>query len=178
MGSLKALTKTMAGELGLTPAALYERQRVLVAANLLKPEKGRGPGSGVRATPKSVAWLLISVLAAQGLSDVEESAPLMARLKLSGSERGPLDWETTFVDALAWALSSPANASKVTYVHVEITRKTATVHFVDRAKPKIVGFGRWHRILDLEFSAALRGEAVQRIADQLYAMVYGEGVAR
>lgn len=164
MGSLKALTKTMAGALGLTPDALYERQRVLVSLNLLKPEKGRGPGSGVRATPKTVALLLISVLAANGLSDVAASAAAIAGSKLTGRKRGPFDQDATFVDALEWALSSPTNANSVASVSVSHGR--AYIHFT-RSKPKLVSFGDVEFSADLEFGVRLRGAALKRIAESL-----------
>ena len=62
--SLKGLIPRLAHELGMTPDALYERQRALVRAGLLKGVEGKGPGSGVRATPYATALLLIAVLAA------------------------------------------------------------------------------------------------------------------
>ncbi len=62
MNSIKALVPGIAEILGLTAGQIYERQRALVRAGILKLRAGRGPGSGVPATPENVAWLLIAVL--------------------------------------------------------------------------------------------------------------------
>ena len=70
--SLRSYLFKLSELLGLTPIALYERQRELVRAGLLHAEGTRGPGAGVRLSPESVAVLLISVLATDSLSEVAE----------------------------------------------------------------------------------------------------------
>jgi hypothetical protein len=72
MTSLKSYLYGVAPILGLTPAALYERQRALVKLGLLTATPGRGPGSGVPLTAENVAAVLISVLASDSLSDVDQ----------------------------------------------------------------------------------------------------------
>ena len=79
--SLKSLIPLLAQTLETTPAALYERQRALVRAGLIAAEPGRGPGSGVRATPHSVAMLLLSLLATGSLSETEKQTKALANLK-------------------------------------------------------------------------------------------------
>jgi hypothetical protein len=90
----------------MTPDSLYERQRALMRAGLIKGKEGWGPGSGVRATPHSVAMLLIAVLAADSLSEVVESTKRYAWLK---AERGvcPITGKKTFGSALVAILASP-----------------------------------------------------------------------
>jgi hypothetical protein len=73
MASLKSFLYGMAPILGLTGAALYERQRALVNLGALEATAGRGPGSGVPLTADNIATVLISVLAAENLSDVNDS---------------------------------------------------------------------------------------------------------
>jgi hypothetical protein len=105
--SLKGLSATyLTRELNMTSDALYERQRALMRAGLLKSEEGWGPGSGVRATPHSVAMLLVAVLAADSLSEVAESTKRFALLK---AEKGvcPITGKKTFGTALAAILASP-----------------------------------------------------------------------
>jgi hypothetical protein len=63
----------MAPILRMSGAALYERQRVLVALGALEATPGRGPGSGVPLTAENIAAVLISVLAAESLSEVDET---------------------------------------------------------------------------------------------------------
>ena len=70
--SLRSYLFKLSELLGLTPIALYERQRELVRAGLLHAEGTRGPGAGVRLSPEAVAVLLISVLATDSLSEVAE----------------------------------------------------------------------------------------------------------
>jgi len=78
--SLKGLIPKLAKAVGMTPAAIYERQRALVHAGLLHPRSGRGPGSGVPADAKSVAILLISLLASVALcAVVRRGAPARPR---------------------------------------------------------------------------------------------------
>ncbi len=85
MQSLKSLLPQIAPVLGTTPYALYERQRALVRAGLLKARPGRGRGSGVEATSHALAILLISVTATSSLTEVPEATKIFANLK---SEEG------------------------------------------------------------------------------------------
>jgi hypothetical protein len=103
--SLKSLTPQLARALGMKPAALYERQRALVRAGLLHMRPGRGPGSGVPADAKSVAMLLISVLATGSLSEVEEQTLAIANLK-SVDGRCPVTGKKTFAAALTATVNS------------------------------------------------------------------------
>jgi hypothetical protein len=49
-----------------------DRGRTFVALGGLKASAGRGPGSGVPLTPENVAAILISVLAAESLTEVDD----------------------------------------------------------------------------------------------------------
>ena len=79
--SLKSLIRDVSAFTGMSEAAVYERQRALVREGLLKTKRGRGPGSGVRGTPESMALLLISLLATGNLSDVGLSTSTFANLE-------------------------------------------------------------------------------------------------
>jgi DNA-binding IscR family transcriptional regulator len=116
--SLKALIPKIASALGTTPAALYERQRALVRAGLLHPLPGHGPGSGVRATPESVALLLIALLATSSLTETEGQTARIMNLK-SANKRCPLTGKKTFSTALAAVLASEELAKRVQTVGVE-----------------------------------------------------------
>jgi hypothetical protein len=72
MASLKSFLFGVAPVIGITGAALYERQRALVSLGLLKTTVGRGPGSGVPFSAQNFAAVLISVLAARSLSEVDQ----------------------------------------------------------------------------------------------------------
>jgi hypothetical protein len=72
MSSLKSFLFAVSPIIGVSPDALYERQRVLVKLGLLAAAPGRGPGSGVSFTAENFAAVLISVLAAETLSQVDQ----------------------------------------------------------------------------------------------------------
>jgi hypothetical protein len=72
MTSLRASLEPLSDLLEMTSDALYERQRALVRLGALKQLPGRGPGSGVPFTAQNFAVILISVLTAKSLSEVDE----------------------------------------------------------------------------------------------------------
>jgi hypothetical protein len=72
MAGLKSFLYGVAPILGVTGAVLYERQRALVNLGVLTANPGRGPGSGVLLTAENVAAVIISLLAAGSLSEVDE----------------------------------------------------------------------------------------------------------
>ena len=75
MFSLKAYIPTLAQYLSVSPDALYEKQRTLIRSGLLVPVAGRGPGSGVKVSVPAVSLLTMSVLATEGLADIDPSRP-------------------------------------------------------------------------------------------------------
>ena len=72
MAGLKTFLGELSLHVGVTPAALYERQRVLVNLGLIKTRSGRGPGSGATFTAENLAALVISILATDSLSEVDQ----------------------------------------------------------------------------------------------------------
>lgn len=62
MQSLKTFLPKLSEIIGVTIDQAYERQRILVKARVLKARPGRGPGSGVPATPRNIALLLIALM--------------------------------------------------------------------------------------------------------------------
>ena len=72
MAGLKSFLPMLSPWVGVTPLALYERQRALVSLGVIKSAGGRGPGSGVPFTAENVAAILISLLASDSLSDVDQ----------------------------------------------------------------------------------------------------------
>jgi hypothetical protein len=112
MGSLKQFTTQLAPWLGLTPAALYERQRALVRLGLLpRPEKA-GPRGGIQATPNSVAMLLIACLATDNLSEIGAQVGKFARTKPS-KDLCPLTGASSLAEALTRILSDRDLARRV-----------------------------------------------------------------
>ena len=125
--SLKSFLPVLSRILGETPEAIYERQRALVRGGLLESVPGHGPGSGVRATPESVAMLLIGLLATVSLSESGPRARDIA--KAVAGARCPLTGAKTFRDALARILSDEALAARVNDVTVQVNAGLAAIHY-------------------------------------------------
>lgn len=85
--SLKNYSIEMAQHLGITHLAVYERQRTLVRLGVLPPE-GRGPHRGVRATPNTVAPLLLAGMFADSLSDLDARFVRLLKAKPAEIEAG------------------------------------------------------------------------------------------
>jgi len=98
--SLKGFTPTLGKAVGMSAAAVYERQRALVRGGLLQVESGKASGSGVRLTEESLALLLVALLATDNLSQTEECTRTFANLK-SIARRCPFTDEATFIAALS-----------------------------------------------------------------------------
>ena len=134
MTSLKSLIPRLAKSVGMTPAALYERQRALVRAGLLHARPGRGPGSGVPADAQSVAMLLISVAATGSLSEVEDQTKTIANLKSMGG-RCPVTGKRTFGAALTAALKSEELLRRALYFTAKRSGKGAMASITFMKKP-------------------------------------------
>jgi hypothetical protein len=120
--SLKSCIPELARILGETTDALYERQRALDREGLLESKPGKGPGSGVRATPASIAMLLIGVLASVSLTDAGARAREIARTK-----DGVGKTAETFKDALARVLSDETMAATVKVIRAAVTHGDASI---------------------------------------------------
>lgn len=117
MASLKSFIPTLANPLGMTPAALYERQRALVRAGLLEAKPGRGRGSGVSVTPQSVAMMLIAILATDSLSETEAQTKIVATLK-NTKGRCSLTGKKTLAAALTAILASEDTIKRAKWIYV------------------------------------------------------------
>jgi hypothetical protein len=130
-GSLKAYAPLLAWRLGTTPAALYERQRVLVRQGLLESSEGRGPGSGVPLSHYSVALLLVGVLATDSLSETADKVRMIATAKsIEADGVCSLTRKRSFVEALALVLDSThEHGRKMITITVDRTRAAAVINY-------------------------------------------------
>jgi hypothetical protein len=120
MISLKSFIPSACPHLGVSPAALYERQRALVRLGVLHGKEGKGRGSGVRLSADAVAALLASLLATDSLSEVADTIPL---LNLKPNEGNcPITEATTFWGALTYLLESDPDGAAFPYF-IEVRRK-------------------------------------------------------
>jgi hypothetical protein len=176
MTSLKAFVPRLSDLLNVSPDGLYERQRAMVGAKLLTGLSGRGPGRGVRATPESVAMLLIAVMATDGISDLEARVRELAALR---SE--PLEYfgrARTFKAAITNILGSDESAALVKKIRVFRTYRAASidlnlppsdeVDFVDFGKSRFsYGGGFW---VTAEFDAS----AIKQVRSLLRELEQGD----
>lgn len=126
--SLKLFAPGMADLLGMTAAALYNRQRELVRAGLLEHEGHRGPGSGVRTTAGAVATLLIAALAEDGLADVAvQTGRIIAAEDKSATEANR--HFRRFGDALPALLTSEAKSRKVVDLTISKNAGLAVIRY-------------------------------------------------
>jgi hypothetical protein len=177
--SLKGFIPTLAKLIGMTPAALYERQRALVRAGLLRAKSGRGPGSGVRLTADTVALLLIAVLATDSLSDTEEKARAVANLR---SARCWLTGTNTFWAALAAILASSDLSKRVRSISVTRTGPTADIYLqgvsdsLEVSPCSSFGTPRERRLAGIVVASQIREETLNAITEALLKQL-GEATA-
>jgi hypothetical protein len=117
--SLKALFPALGRILGQTPAALYAHQRTFVNAGLLESTPGRGPGSGVRAAPETLAEFLSATITLASLAENVHFAKAIARA-VPGGGKCQLTSAATFKDAFAAILADKALTERVNEIRVTI----------------------------------------------------------
>jgi hypothetical protein len=126
--SLKSCLPALAGAFSEKPDTLYERQRALVREGLLESLPGHGRGSGVRATPESIATLIIGMLASTSLAEVGPLARSFSKTTSIESEC-PLTGAETFHAALSRILSDESLAKRVNEISVRVNEGRAAIGF-------------------------------------------------
>jgi hypothetical protein len=144
--------------LQMSPDAIYERQRALAKAGLLEETQGRGPGSGVRATPETMATLLITLLAADELNDVSTHVKRILNLKSKGGR--------TFLQAVTERLSDPATCKDLLQIDVSRTAQSAFIHHEDDDRNWGAG-DRWAGKAFLQVEASMKGPVFRECAKAL-----------
>jgi hypothetical protein len=126
--SLQGCLPALAEVLNVNRTTLYERQRALVREGLLEALPGHGRGSGVRATPESVAMLTIGMLASVNLADV---GPLARSFSEAGSMawKCPLTGGKTFRAALSRIFADESLAKRVSGISVQVNVGRAAIGF-------------------------------------------------
>jgi DNA-binding IscR family transcriptional regulator len=174
--SLKHLIKHVSDFTGMSDAAVYERQRALVRAGLLKSERGRGPGSGVRGTPESMALLLISLLATSNLSKTAGSTRIFADL-VNKEGFCPLTGARTFIEAVTAILDSKELAQRVIAIDVSQETRESEIAYRDPTKGSIssskFGLAGEPEEPGISLRASLSGYVLTGMAD-IFALDKGE----
>jgi hypothetical protein len=169
MTSLKGYTPELARHLGTTPAALYERQRALVRAELLDPIEGRGPGHGVRTTAGHVGLLVIAALAADSLAETENRTRAIAyATPAAGDERCPMTSMPTFLEAFASVLMIKERSRAVREISISRTAALAQIRFQSGNTAKFAGSQSTEP--GLRIVATLARKPFLAIADEVQAL--------
>jgi hypothetical protein len=171
MISLRAFSEQLGRFTGLTPAALYERQRALVRMGML-PSAVIGRGHGLAATPETVATLLIAAMATDNLTETDERVRRLAKARTKA--RCNLTGKTSFLDAFVAILESKDLAERVFQIEVRRPAMAAVIYFFDAPGPMVVRttstteFGRpAEDPLQMETQSRLLGGAVSMIGVRL-----------
>jgi hypothetical protein len=187
MSSLTSFLPELIPLFGMTEQAIYERQRALVRMKMLAAPKGRGRGSGVEATPETVARLIVALLATENLSDTDDRVQRLAFAPFTGTDkrvrkparselqRCPWTGARTFVDALTFLFSrdAPIRPSPKpdghTSVYVNRRDLTASIYFATSGRSNFSNFGHRDRVdrRAVEVRAALNFEGIRFIHQQL-----------
>jgi hypothetical protein len=154
MASLKSFLFEVAPVLGVNGATLYERQRALVDLGVLIAIEGRGRGSGVPLTGDNFAAILISMLATDSLSEVDENVVALCDATAPERFRERHKRTPTFKTELGRVLSGqpPEHAPEATVVRAvrvsrawmgqivleeqDMTTKTVILAFVSRGRDR------------------------------------------
>jgi hypothetical protein len=126
--SLKDFARHLSTITGLSPDAIYERQRELQAAGLIESPGTRGPGAGVRATPETVATLLAALLATDVRGESVEAAKRLLSLRANQTTAGQ-EKPTTFGDALIGLMRGSVSARNVSDIYVHRRRNLASIAY-------------------------------------------------
>jgi hypothetical protein len=135
--SLHAHFPAIGRVLGITASALYGLQVAYLRAGLLDVVKGHGPGSGVRASGKTLAQFLIALATNASIKQNVADAKGVAKTRAvdeTGERPCPLTHASTFVDALAAILANLALAECVNEVVIDTSLRQVFVRY-DRPNP-------------------------------------------
>jgi hypothetical protein len=135
--SLKSTFPALSRIVGYTPAALYARQRTFVEAGILESTPGRGPGSGVKATPAALAEFLIALITQAALDENVACAKSIAATKHSG--KCPLTGASTFKGALAALLAEKALVERIREVRIVTNAGLVDINYDKNSQSMFLG---------------------------------------
>ena len=120
---------------GLSQDRLYERVRGLVRIGVLKPIPGRGPGRGTPLNASNLSALIISMLAADHWSEIDDRVSRLCQAAPTAGGTCPFTGARNFRDALAEIIGS-TNRAKLT-LGLSLNRERLEPEILFRAKQKV-----------------------------------------
>lgn len=181
--SLTSFLPELVAPLGITQAAVYERQRALVRLGLLPAPSGRGRGAGAAASPRSVGLIVLSMLASDTLSGMDDRIEAIANAQFDGFAEGKtcrLTKQAKFIDALSALLADYQLARRVKMISVNRTRREASISWEQKVSGKFQ-VSRFEKIEDIsrpsiEVTAVFVDVAAIRQLAARLAAIEAEGV--
>jgi hypothetical protein len=176
MTSLKSYIPHMTPLLGLTPDVIYDRQRELMHCKLIEHTKGRGPGSGVRATPNTLATLLIGLMVVDKTAEVCSVLPEWLSARATSNGYCPITGEPDFLSALTKVLSDRALASKCDGIDLVRSDGFAYLYFIKRKirKPTVFRCKKYEVMRSLHVEVRLQGDSLRAMAADIMAITHNE----
>jgi len=112
-----------------------------VRDGVLSAQPGRGPGSGVRATPETLALLFIAILAsAMNLADAGPLTRALAEATPTPTKKCPLTGATNLKDAVAQILANRSLLAKVDTIRGTGLAGTAEIIYRENRQNKTSQF--------------------------------------
>ncbi len=160
--TLREYGRILAEVTGLSPEAIYERQRGLQAGGLITSPGTRGPGAGVQATPENAALLLGAVLAGEAKVHTADAVRRLFALVPEPNIPFPMrvpEYEN-FGRALVDAFANPAE-KKVEIIRLYRHLPTAQIGYADGRVMQFIGTG--HPIAGMSNVVELDGRQIDRL---------------
>ena len=180
MLSLKAYIPTLAPFLGVSPDALYEKQRALIRSGLLLPVEGRGPGSGVKVSVPAVSLLILSVLATDSLAEIDTTVRVLGAARAE-TKSCALTGGIEFGQSLEIVLAQASTARRISWIQVvrQVQRASIVFSSANRKKSLSTDFGKGAlgRNFQLTTTVELPGFAVWCIASDLSDIADGRSMS-
>lgn len=182
MTALKTYLPALAKTIGKNPSQLNEWLRALVAAKVLVPRKGKGPGSGVELSAQSLSAFILALLSGEVRNEAVALCKLLAGAKPLRYRNCPVSKAPTLVEAMVAGLSGGCVANGAAYSLYQIIvhryAKTAILYWYSQ-DPRLaedariipVGFSMTREMatFQLDATGVLYGEAIAKIAADLAA---------
>lgn len=112
---------------GMTAEEVYNRQRILSEIGMFSEEAGSGPGRGVRAEPRSVALLIMSLMCAERRHTLEQRLASYAKLPVLEFGLEESGQPKNLLDMLTRIIGDAEIAARVLSMHCYRDRELFTV---------------------------------------------------
>jgi hypothetical protein len=189
MPGLRTYLPKLADYTGAGVDTLNEWLRMLVSGGVFPVRAGRGPGSGVELSPKTLSVLILALLGSKDRRDVAEATRLLLKSKPARNRWCPITGATSLRDAIVIGLEGRGvhEGKPVKLYQIQVWRGSGTAILYWSGDAKL--FGEF-KIVPISFSATrdlqaigkqfsvgatLHDQAIAKIVEDLKAYNVGAG---